>query len=68
MKGVCACSSCDDFTRVSIYAAKILKIAEVKCANASIDSFLSRYVNDVERYDSIREREIESAVEDARRR
>jgi serine/threonine protein kinase len=49
-------------------AENILKIAEVKRANASIDSFLSRYVNDVERYDSIREREMESAVEDARRR
>ena len=49
-------------------AENILKIAEVKRANASIDSFLSRYVNDVERYNSIREREMELAEEDARRR
>ncbi len=49
-------------------AEEILEIVEVKRANASSDSFLSRYVNDVERYDSWREREMESAEEDARRR
>jgi type IV secretory pathway component VirB8 len=49
-------------------AEDILDIVEVKRANALSDSFLSRYVNDVERYDSRREREMESAEEDARRR
>lgn len=49
-------------------ADNMLEVVEVKRANASIDSFLSRYVNDVERYDSMREREMESAEEDARRR
>jgi len=49
-------------------AEDILETVEVKRANALSDSFLSRYVNDVERYGSRREREMESAEEDARRR
>ncbi|KAL3827630.1 hypothetical protein ACHAXA_000503 [Cyclostephanos tholiformis] len=49
-------------------AEDISELVEVKRANASSDSFLSRYVNDVERYYSRREREIESAEEEARRR
>jgi serine/threonine protein kinase len=49
-------------------AEEILELMEVKRASASSDSFLSRYVNDVERYDSRREREMESAEEEARRR
>jgi len=40
----------------------------VAVATASTDSFLSKYVNDVEKYDSAREREMESAQEEAGRR
>ena len=49
-------------------AEDISEMAEVKRANAMSDSFLSRYINDVERYDSQREQEMESAEEEARRR
>jgi len=49
-------------------AEDISEMAEVRRANALSDSFLSRYINDVERHDSRREREMESAEEEARRR
>jgi serine/threonine protein kinase len=49
-------------------AEEISELVDVKRANASSDSFLSQYVNDVERYDSKREREMETAEEEARRR
>ena len=49
-------------------AEDISEMDEVKRANATSDSFLSRFINDVERYDSRREREMESAEEEARRR
>ncbi len=49
-------------------AEEISELVDVKRANASSDSFLSQYVNDVERYDSRREREMETAEEEARRR
>jgi len=41
---------------------------EVKRANARNDSFLSQYVNDVEKFDSKREKELASAEAEARRR
>ena len=41
---------------------------EVKRANARNDSFLSQYVNDVEIFDSKREKELASAEAEARRR
>jgi len=49
-------------------AENISEMMEVKRANALSDSFLSQYINDVEKYDSRREREMESAEEEARRR
>lgn len=49
-------------------AEDISELVEVKRANSLSDSFLSQYINDVERYDSRREREMESAEEEARRR
>mmetsp|Transcript_38242 Transcript_38242/g.80460 ORF Transcript_38242/g.80460 Transcript_38242/m.80460 type:complete len:1393 (+) Transcript_38242:345-4523(+) len=49
-------------------AEDISEMIEVKRANALSDSFLSRYINDVEKYDSRREREMETAEEEARRR
>ena len=49
-------------------AESILELIEVKRANATSDSFLSRYITDVERYDLRREKEIELAEEEARRR
>jgi len=49
-------------------AESILELMEVKRANATSDSFLSRYITDVERYDLRREKEIELAEEEARRR
>jgi len=49
-------------------AEDISEMMEVKRANALSDSFLSQYINDVEKYDSRREREMESAEEEARRR
>jgi serine/threonine protein kinase len=49
-------------------AESILELKEVKLANATSDSFLSRYITDVERYDLRREKEIELAEEEARRR
>lgn len=41
---------------------------DVKPASALSDSFLSQYVKDVERYDSMRERDLDSAEREARRR
>ena len=58
------CPSCNE--RPS--AESILELMEVKRANATSDSFLSRYITDVERYDLRREKEIELAEEEARRR
>ena len=49
------CPSCNE--RPS--AESILELMEVKRANATSDSFLSRYITDVERYDLRREKEIE---------
>ncbi len=49
-------------------AESILELMEVKLANATSDSFLSRYITDVERYDLRREKEIELAEDEARRR
>jgi len=49
-------------------AREIAEMAEVKRANALSDSFLSHYINDVEKWDVRREREMESAEEEARRR
>jgi len=49
-------------------AEDISELEEVKHANALSGSFLSQYINDVERYDSRREREMESAEDEARRR
>ena len=49
-------------------AEDISEHVDVKRASVSNNSFLSRYVNDVERYDSQRERDIESAQEEAARR
>ncbi|KAL9183195.1 hypothetical protein ACHAXT_004982 [Thalassiosira profunda] len=49
-------------------AEEISELDEVKRASATIDSFLSRFINDVERHDSRREREVETAEEEARRR
>jgi len=42
-------------------AEDISELEEVKHANALSSSFLSQYINDVERYDSLREREEEEA-------
>ena len=47
---------------------EITERADVKRASATIDSFLSQYVGDVARHDSRREKEMESAEEEARRR
>lgn len=47
---------------------EITEQPSVAVATASTDSFLSKYVNDVEKYDSAREREMESAQEEAGRR
>ncbi|KAL7454385.1 hypothetical protein ACHAWC_006027 [Mediolabrus comicus] len=49
-------------------AEEITEHVDVKRASASSDSFLSQYIGDVERNDSRREKEIESAEEDARKR
>ncbi len=49
-------------------AESVLELIEVKRATATSDSFLSRYINDVERYFLRREKEIELADEEARRR
>jgi serine/threonine protein kinase len=49
-------------------AEEITERADVKRASASSDSFLSQYVGDVARNDSRREKEIESAEAEARRR
>ena len=49
-------------------AEEITEHADVKRASASSDSFLSQYVGDVARNDSRREKEIESAEEEARKR
>eukprot|EP00956_Cyclotella_meneghiniana_P000255 scaffold323_cov91-Cyclotella_meneghiniana.AAC.1 len=49
-------------------AEEVSEHRDVKVATALSDSFLSQYVKDVEHYDSIRERDIESAAREARRR
>ena len=49
-------------------AEEITEHADVKRASASSDSFLSQYVGDVARHDSRREKEMESAEEEARKR
>ena len=49
-------------------AEEISELDEVKRASALSDSFLSQYISDVEKYDSRREREMETAEEEARRR
>ncbi|KAL7520755.1 hypothetical protein ACHAWX_005464 [Stephanocyclus meneghinianus] len=49
-------------------AEDVSEHTEVKRASALADSFLSQYVKDVERYDALRERELESAEREARRR
>ena len=49
-------------------AEDISELEEVKRAPALSDSFLSRYINDVEMYDTRRQREMESAEEEARLR
>ena len=49
-------------------AEEITEHANVKRASASSDSFLSQYVGDVARHDSRREKEMESAEEEARKR
>jgi serine/threonine protein kinase len=56
----------DPSTRPS--AEVVSEHADVKPASALSDSFLSQYVKDVERYDSMRERDLESAEREARRR
>ena len=49
-------------------AEAVSEHVDVKPASALSDSFLSQYVKDVELYDSMRERDIESAEREARRR
>jgi serine/threonine protein kinase len=49
-------------------AENVSEHADVKPAIAQADSFLSNYVRDVERYDSMREKDLESAEREARRR
>ena len=49
-------------------AEDISELDEVKRASALSDSFLSQYISDVEKYDSRRERAMETAEEEARRR
>jgi len=49
-------------------AEKLTEIEEVKRASATVNSFLSRYIADVEQFDSRREQEMESAEEEARKR
>lgn len=49
-------------------AEEISEHDDVKRASASSDSFLSQYVGDVARHDSRREKEMESAEEEARKR
>ncbi|KAL3800440.1 hypothetical protein HJC23_011677 [Cyclotella cryptica] len=49
-------------------AEDVSEHTDVKRASALADSFLSQYVKDVERYDALRERELESAEREARRR
>ncbi|KAL7545804.1 hypothetical protein ACHAWF_009152 [Thalassiosira exigua] len=49
-------------------AVEVSESEDVRHANASSDSFVSRYVGDVERHDARREREMECAVDEARRR
>jgi serine/threonine protein kinase len=49
-------------------AEAVSEHVDVKPASALSDSFLSQYVKDVERYDSMRERDMESAEREARRR
>jgi len=49
-------------------AEKLTETEEVKRASATVSSFLSRYIADVEQFDSRREQEMESAEEEARKR
>lgn len=49
-------------------AEEVSEHRDVKPVTALSDSFLSQYVKDVEHYDSMRERDIESAAREARRR
>ena len=49
-------------------AKAVSEHVDVKPASALSDSFLSQYVKDVELYDSMREKDIESAEREARRR
>ncbi|KAL7493887.1 hypothetical protein ACHAWT_006411 [Skeletonema menzelii] len=49
-------------------AEEITEHEDIKRASASSDSFLSQYIGDVARHDSQREKEMESAEEEARKR
>jgi serine/threonine protein kinase len=49
-------------------AEDVSEHADVKRASAMSNSFLSQYVKDVQQYDSVQERELETAEREARRR